>query len=387
MGFEFSWLLLALPFAFVLGWLASRLDWRQMRILQRSAPKTYYRGLTYLLNEQQDKAIDVFVQAVQNDPDTIELHFALGNLFRRRGEYDRAIRVHEHLLARADLHPHDRDRAQYDLAQDFMKAGLYDRAETALKKLAGTSLENDGLIALLFIYERAQDWKLATEVTRQMEKNAQGDFSGRRCHYLCEQAVHARESQQYEQAAQLLEAARKEASSSIRPHIETIELWLRQDRPETAWQAILALEARDTAPAALALVAHHLSTLAQAQGHEHLVQAQAFLQRQYERQPSLDILVALVDVETALQNPQAAQWYLLRQLQAPSLVAAARWMGQTAQLPATDRPALQQALQRAQEPLMRYRCAACGFETRRYFWQCPGCQSWESYPPQRIEEL
>ena len=100
--------------AFALGWLASRLDLRQWKRAQQESPRAYFKGLNLLLNEQQDKAIDAFIEAVQNDPDTTELHFALGNLFRRRGEYERAVRVHEHLLQRADLPAAERERAQHD---------------------------------------------------------------------------------------------------------------------------------------------------------------------------------------------------------------------------------------------------------------------------------
>jgi lipopolysaccharide biosynthesis regulator YciM len=103
MELDLIWILIGLPVAFGLGWLASRLDLRQLRIDNRQAPRAYFKGLNFLLNEQQDKAIDAFIEAVQNDPDTSELHFALGNLFRRRGEYERAVRVHEHLLSRGDL--------------------------------------------------------------------------------------------------------------------------------------------------------------------------------------------------------------------------------------------------------------------------------------------
>ena len=103
MDFDFQWLLIGLPVAFALGWLASRFDLRQVKRDNRDAPRAYFKGLNLLLNEQQDKAIDAFIEAVQNDPDTTELHFALGNLFRRRGEFERAVRVHEHLLQRADL--------------------------------------------------------------------------------------------------------------------------------------------------------------------------------------------------------------------------------------------------------------------------------------------
>ena len=149
MDFDLQWLLLGLPVAFALGWLASRFDFRQLKREQRDAPKAYFKGLNLLLNEQHDKAIDAFIEAVQNDPDTSELHFALGNLFRRRGEYDRAVRVHEHLLSRGDLAAADRARAQHALALDFLKAGLLDRAEDALRRLDGTAFENQARLALL----------------------------------------------------------------------------------------------------------------------------------------------------------------------------------------------------------------------------------------------
>ncbi|TQF07857.1 lipopolysaccharide assembly protein LapB, partial [Myxococcus llanfairpwllgwyngyllgogerychwyrndrobwllllantysiliogogogochensis] len=125
----------------------------------------------------------------QNDPDTSELHFALGNLFRRRGEYNRAVRVHEHLLSRGDLNRTDRERAQHALALDFLKAGLLDRAEDALQRLEGTPFEGQARLALLAIYERSRDWPQATAIARKMHDSQQGDFSTRQAHYLCEQAL------------------------------------------------------------------------------------------------------------------------------------------------------------------------------------------------------
>ena len=139
MDLDLQWLLIGLPVAFALGWLASRMDLKQLKRARDDSPRAYFKGLNLLLNEQQDKAIDAFIEAVQNDPDTTELHFALGNLFRRRGEFERSVRVHQHLLGRSDLKPGDRDRAQLALAQDFMKAGLFDRAEAAWHALEGTS--------------------------------------------------------------------------------------------------------------------------------------------------------------------------------------------------------------------------------------------------------
>src|SRR3954466_15591999 len=198
MDFDLSWVLWGLPIAFVLGWLASRLDLRQLRIENRQAPKAYFRGLNFRLNEQQDQAIDAFIEAVQNDPDTSELHFALGNLFRRRGEYERAVRVHEHLLSRGDLGRADRQRAQHALALDCLKAGLLDRAEEALRKLEGSAFEEQALLALLSIYERSRDWVQAAEIASRLEESGQGNFSGRRAHYLCEQAALLADSTQAE---------------------------------------------------------------------------------------------------------------------------------------------------------------------------------------------
>jgi lipopolysaccharide biosynthesis regulator YciM len=189
MDFDFTWVLLGFPIAFALGWLASRIDLRQLRIENHQAPKAYFRGLNFLLNEQQDQAIDAFIEAVQNDPDTSELHFALGNLFRRRGEYERAVRVHEHLMSRGDLAQPERDRAQHALALDFLKAGLLDRAEAALRKLEGTSYEEEARLALLSIYERSRDWQHATDIASKLDSASHGSFSGRQAHYLCEQAA------------------------------------------------------------------------------------------------------------------------------------------------------------------------------------------------------
>jgi len=207
MELDLTWLLWGLPIAFALGWIASRLDLKQWRIAGRQAPRAYFRGLNHLLNEQQDQAIDAFIEAVQSDPDTAELHFALGNLFRRRGDYDRAVRVHEHLLARSDIGRKDRDRAQHALALDFLKAGLLDRAETALAKLEGSDFEGEALLALLSIYERSRDWPQARRIAEKLDQAQPGSFVGRLAHYLCEEAELAQRAGNSLQAFKLLDEA------------------------------------------------------------------------------------------------------------------------------------------------------------------------------------
>lgn len=385
MDFDLSWVLLGLPLAFVLGWLASRLDLRQVRLDNRQAPKAYFKGLNYLLNEQQDQAIDAFIEAVQNDPDTSELHFALGNLFRRRGEYDRAVRVHEHLLSRADLSQDDRHRAQHALALDFLKAGLLDHAEAALRKLEGTRFETEARLALLANFERSRDWALATEVAIKLEAAAPGSFAHRLAHYLCEQAQTLAASGDVPKALELLHDAIARAPDAPRARIERARLQAQTGDFESAWQTLQG--ALEHAPAACGLVAAPLAEAAVRCGKA--TQTSALLQTLYQENPSLDLLEAIVKLQAqdseAHEDPRA--WYTRHLEREPSLTAAARWLAGETFAHEQFHPLVQRALDHATKPLLRYRCAACGFEAMQHFWHCPGCQAWDSYPARRIEEL
>lgn len=385
MDFDLGWILLGLPVAFVLGWLASRLDLRQLRIENRRAPKAYFKGLNYLLNEQQDQAIDAFIEAVQKDPDTTELHFALGNLFRRRGEYQRAVRVHEHLLSRADLSAADRHRAQHDLALDFLKAGLLDRAEDALRKLEGTRHEAQALLALLAIYERSRDWPQATEIGQKLQDHGEGSFSGRMAHYLCEQAAACNATGDLEGAAQLLARAIITAPQAPRPRIDQALMQVKADRHGQALDTLLELAA--VAPQAVPLIAGTLAQTASATGQAE--RALAALQASYDSFASLDVLDAIVALEGVQgdRREQARQRYLQHLEREQSLVATARWLAGEKLEHEQFHPQVQRAIEHATRPLTRYRCAACGFEAKQHFWQCPGCQAWDSYPPRRVEEL
>ena len=394
MNFDLSWILLGLPLAFALGWLASRMDVRQMRLENRQAPKAYFKGLNFLLNEQQDQAIDAFIEAMQNDPDTAELHFALGNLFRRRGEYHRAVRIHEHLLQRADLSLADRQRAQHGLAQDYLKAGLLDRAEDALRRLEDTPYAASAHLALLGIYERARDWSQAAAIVQTMQAQGQGDFSARLSHYLCEQAQAHVQQGQLAQAQEMLEQALVSAPQAPRPRLDAARVYYRLEKVDAAWSQLEQLA--QYAPQALPLALPLLLEIAQASGREG--QAVALLRQRYAQAPALDVLLALVQLQadpdgtgSARCTPESAaaggQVWMLRHLEhEPSLIVAQQWLSQQPTGLQMPMP-VAQALEHAARPLMRYRCAACGFEARQHFWHCPGCQSWDSYPARRIEEL
>ncbi|NHK97460.1 lipopolysaccharide assembly protein LapB [Rubrivivax benzoatilyticus] len=381
MDFDFQWLLIGLPVAFALGWLASRFDLRQVRRDNRDAPRAYFKGLNLLLNEQQDKAIDAFIEAVQHDPDTTELHFALGNLFRRRGEFERAVRVHEHLLSRADLKTGERDRAQHELAQDYMRAGLFDRAEQAYRALEGTAFETEAWLALLALQERSRSWRAAIDIATRLDKGGTGSYAPRIAHYWCELAEEADAAGNTADADTALRRALEAAPHAARPrviagrraraagrHGEAVELWD---------------ELGGVQPGAFALVAADYAASGEACGRLEHVRDQ--LAKALERSPSLDVLQALGRLDPASQPRRLAD--SLRQQ--PSLTAAHALLATPPQPAAGDPAALElveQALARAARPLHRYRCAACGFEAHQYFWQCPGCLSWDSYPPRRVDE-
>ena len=383
MDFDLQWLLIGVPVAFALGWMASRFDLRQLKREREDAPRAYFKGLNLLLNEQQDKAIDAFIQAVQDDPDTTELHFALGNLFRRRGEFERAVRVHEHLLGRSDLKAGDRDRAQRALAQDYMKAGLFDRAEAAWHALEGTPFDGEARLALLSLYERSRDWPRAAHIARQLEGGGGASFASRIAHYECEIAEAEDTAGRPAEAEAALERARAAAPQAPRPWLLAGRRALRQGDPARALAAWDSL--REHHPASFLLVATDYAQAARAA--DRMIAAHTALTAALMDRPALELVQALESLE-APDDPARLPRLLAQLQQQPSLSGAQRLLALPPETWTDDAwTALRAAVARSVAPLQRYRCAACGFEAQHYFWQCPGCLSWDSYPPQRLDAL
>ncbi|HET9208017.1 MAG TPA: lipopolysaccharide assembly protein LapB [Burkholderiaceae bacterium] len=388
MDFDLQWLLIGLPIAFAFGWIASRIDIGQWKRAQREAPKAYFQGLNLLLNEQHDKAIDAFIEAVQRDPDTTDLHFALGNLFRRRGEFERAVRVHQHLLQRADLGAADRARAQHALAQDYVKAGLLDRAEEAYRELEGTDFDIESRLARLSLAERARDWRTAADVAAKLEASGTGSYANRIAHHWCELALQASDAGDDTAAGDALRRAREAAPHAPRPLI--IAARQAAKKGDAAGAFACYTELLQHAPALFPLVAGDYATAGIASGQTEA--ARATVERRMQQQPSVDLLHAMRLLDGA-QPARAdlpfagerAQTLLHAQ---PTLSAALAVLDTP--IDANDEQVVRdvrEAVARAARPLQRYRCAACGFEAPQHFWQCPGCLSWDTFPAQRIEEL
>jgi lipopolysaccharide assembly protein B len=382
---DLSWLLIGLPVAFALGWLGSRLDLRQLKRERDDSPRTYFKGLNLLLNEQQDQAIDAFIEAVQNDPDTTELHFALGNLFRRRGEFGRAVRVHEHLVGRGDLSAAERTRAQLALAQDFMKAGLFDRAEAAWTALLGTSYDGEAQLALLSLYERSRGWEQAAQVARRLEGRGLGSFASRIAHYECERAEELDAAGRADDASAALARAQAAAPDALRPWVMAGQRLQRQGYAAGALRAWDALRQRHGGD--FVLVAAEYAACALATGQVDA--AREVLQTALASQPAVELLQALEQLDA--ERPVAERLpRILAHLKAHPTLSAAQLLLPFAltapnELGDDARKALREAVARAARPLQRYRCASCGFDAQRHFWQCPGCLAWDSFPPQRSD--
>jgi lipopolysaccharide assembly protein B len=386
------WWLLALPLFFALGWLASRLD---LRSATRSAgPDTtadaYYRGLNYLLNEQPDRAIDSFIEVVRIEPETIELHFALGNLFRRRGETDRAIRVHQNLADRSDLDASQREHALYELGQDFQKAGLLDQAEDAFNRLEGGRYAGAALRHRLEIAQMVRDWPLSIELAQRLSRD-QSENRGREiAHYRCELAERARGANPPDIARARLEL--EEATQADPGHPRA---WLQiglcalaEGEPEAAIEAWRKVER--VSPGHLSLIAQEwLRTHEIAGRRDEGIEA---LQAMHEAHPSIDSFSALVDALAVRDGIAAARQWATRAMQStPSLLGLDKLLalkepdaqGQDR----AEREQTQQLIREAARRLSRYVCRNCGFKSRQFYWHCPGCNLWDSYAPKRTEEL
>jgi len=394
MEFELWWLSV-IPLFFALGWIASRIDTRHMVKQSAQLPDAYFKGLNFLLNEQPDKAIDAFVDVVKLDPETVELHFALGNLFRRRGETDRAIRVHQSLLARGDLQPAQRDHALFELGQDFVRAGLLDRAEDAFNRLEGTSYAGAALRHRLDLAQMVRDWPRAIEQANRLQRDAGSDLHHLVAHFHCELAQQALAASGGDPQARHARAAR-EIDLALKAQPEHPRPWLL--RGEAAFSAD-DIEAAIDAWTELARISPaHLGLAGERwlQAHERLGRLDAGLLRLeavLADHPSVDALRAVAQARARRDGvPAAIAWLRESLARTPSLLGLEQLLdlqraSGEADAAASDTALTASLIQRQAARLSRFVCSECGFKARRFYWQCPGCNHWDSYPPRRTEEL
>jgi len=386
MEFE-PWYLSALPVLFAVGWWARGHEARVRAADQGAAPRSLFRGLQLLLSDQPDRAIDAFIEVVKLDPETIELHYALGSLFRRRGEIDRAVRIHNYLLSRADLPAAERANALAELGQDYLNGGMIDRAENAFGRLLDEREHRfEALRALLRVYQMEREWARAIECARQLESEAGETHKVATAHFHCELAEQAIAPGDLDRAWEQVQLALQAHRKSVRAAMLAGDIALRRSRRPDAiahWLRIVA-EAPEYAP----LVMDRLMAALDAQ--ERRAEAVALLRRSLLEHPSIDSLDQGYRWIGQWEGAAAAETLLREELKRhPSLLGFERLLAlRSGQVQADPELALLRGLIQSQaQKLARYRCSQCGFRSREFYWNCPGCTNWDSYPPRRIEEL
>lgn len=381
---EWAWLLLLLPVAAASGWLAGRRGGERKggaRVSRLS--NTYFRGLNYLLNEQQDKAIEVFLQIAAVDKDTVETQFALGHLFRRRGEVDRAIRLHQSLVARNGLSDEQKTRAVLALGEDYMRAGLLDRAETLFTDLVRMGvLAPQALRHLISIYQAERDWGKAIEHARQFE-TVSGEPMGKLvAHYHCELAEKARLGGKMDEARHHVAEAYAADSHSVRAGLAEGQIELADGNDAAAIRAFERVARHDIE--FLPEILEPLLRCYERRG-DH-ARARGFLMEMIEHYPGVSPVLALTRMIEQEQGHTAALAFLSRQLQQrPSVRGEAAFIDLSLKDTAGDPGATLKTLKQITDQLVvrtpGYRCQRCGFGARAHHWQCPGCKSWGSIKP------
>lgn len=387
MEFEIWWLL-ALPVFFGMGWVAARIDIKSLLSESSALPTSYFRGLNFLLNEQPDKAIESFLQVAKENPQTVELQFALGSLFRRRGEVDRAIRMHQDLVKREDLPPESRRTASFELAEDYFKAGLLDHAEQVLTQMAEADPAADVHRQLLDIYIQEKDWAKAIGAARKLEVSAKRNYQKEIANYCCELAITEHVHNHPEAAEEHLAHALLANRKCVRANVLRGDWLARAGRHEAAIDAWKAIEAQD--PAYFGLAAEGMLESYKALGR--LGEGLALLRGLQHRFPGLDLLNVVYQATAEHEGDEAA-WRLVRDevRRNPTLVGLDRMIdAELVRAPAERRQDLQlmkNLVHSHAQALAVYLCANCGFKARQFFWQCPACGGWETFPPRRTAEF
>ncbi len=382
------WWLLGIPLFFTLGWLAARVDIRQLLSESRSLPRGYFKGLNFLLNEQPDKAIDSFIEIVKFDPETADLHFALGNLFRRRGETERAIRVHQSLLLRPDLPQEQREQARHELGQDYLSAGLLDRAEETFNSLKDTQYGPQARRALLEIFQREKEWQRAIDAALALQQAGAGGRQKEIAQFYCELAQDELVHTHPDAALALLEQALAADRKNVRATLLIGDAQLAKGEVEEALLTWRRVEQQSVPH--VALVAQRLMD-----GYKSVGRPQEgvnLLKSYLADASSIDLLEVVFKAVIELDGVEAAHLLVSEELRrTPTLLGLDKLL----EVRLMDAPPhLWQELSLVKnlvhgytQKLARYQCSHCGFKARQFYWHCPGCSHWESYPPRRTEEL
>ncbi|MFL6654871.1 MAG: lipopolysaccharide assembly protein LapB [Sulfurifustis sp.] len=380
-AYDLLWLLL--PLAAASGWFVARYDAKRQSAKSFDLPSAYFKGLNFLLNEQPDKAIEIFIQVLEVNSETVETHLALGNLFRRRGEVERAIRIHQNLIARPTLSREQRTYALLELGQDYFKAGLFDRAENLFLELAEVRAHSEQALRLLLsIYQQEKEWDKAIQTGHRLARVNGKPMNEVIAHYYCELAEQAVGKKNYAAAREQLEQALAADPNCVRASIVLGDIEAREGRYREAIAAWRRVEDQDE---------HYFGEVAGriADAYRRLNDEEGlyeFFSGALKRHAAISITLTFADVVKRRDGAKAAEKFIVDSLRRQPNVHGLQHLidisiEQAQGAAKTDLLLLKGIIEELRQQHQGYACQQCGFRGRTLHWLCPSCTHWNTIKP------
>ena len=388
-----TWLLLLVVTAIAIGWfLGQRGSSSTAQQHGSSIQQQYYKGLNYLLNDQPDGALDAFIEALEVNTETLDTHIAVGNLMRRKGEVERAIRIHQNLLSRPTLPKEQLHQAHLELARDFISAGLLDRAERLLEDLVAEApeLHKTATLHLLEILQDEKEWQRAIEKAKQLLPKkgllkptpADPQINRSLSHYCCELALQAMSQSDYHSARKQLKQAITYDKACVRASLLLAQAEYETGHYEQAIKALYKIRQQDISYVSetIDLLKSCCDKLNDSQSYQH------YLKSCLDQHPSVTIVLALVADIQARNGDEAAADFIGAELKRrPSL----RGLDKLVELHVANSRGkakdnlmlLQNLITQLIESKPQYQCHHCGFAGKQLHWLCPSCKHWGQVAP------
>ena len=360
------------------GWILGRFGEREEEDPPPPLNIDYLKGLNFLLNEQTDQALEHFLKMVRVDDKTIETHFALGSLFRRRGEVDRAIRIHQNIIARPDLASEQRDQALFSLAKDYLRAGLLDRAEKLFARLSqGSRYQVEALENLMRIYEQEKEWEKAVEAGQQLEVLGGRSLALQIAHYYCELAEASAAEKDYGAARQFVKHAQTGRPRTLRGALTRAHIAREMEDNKTALRLYHRIIDEHTY-----LIAEALPEMVSIYEREGAMgELEKAFAEMLKKNPEMSALVALTAIINDISGipiiDESVKKYLLNE---PTLSEFVDIQSLT-NGDESGYAKIRKAMSTLASSTPRYQCQECGFSSQKLLWQCPSCRAWETQRP------
>ena len=380
---NFSWLIFVIVAMLIAWYLGYHTRHKRQAIQRVHLPRDYLVGLNFLLNEEPDKAVDVFIKMLEVDSNTVETHLAVGKLFRKRGEVDRAIRIHQNLIARPQLDKIYREQSLFELGQDYLSAGVLDRAERVFLEVLGIKEYSvPALRALLDIYQQERSWENAIEIAKKLEFAIKKDMQPIIAHYYCELAEAAYTKRQYEQGHQYIRKAFQADPQCVRASLLQAKADIEKGEYKIALRSLNRIKDQnpDYLSEAIESIAHCYEVLNE---EEKLIHHFKEILEEYPRVPMILILFERI---RRLKGEKFTREYVAEYVrQFPSIkglqLYTQLYLTQTEGQVQEDLTILHNLTKKLVSDKPDYLCTSCGFSGKSLHWHCPGCKQWNTVKP------